>query len=159
MTLLSHFAHPSAMEPEQAQPLVDRCESGFEKQLYVELTSRGYRVLPQVKTGAYRIDMVIEGANDLRLAIECDGDEVHGADRWQHDMHRQRILERTGWIFWRCFASTWALRKDEVLFELLQRLQAMEIAPLGIVEPAGSVVEKRFWAPSFAESVVDAFQS
>jgi hypothetical protein len=34
--------------------------------------------MPQVRTGAFRIDMVVEGANDSRLAVECDGDEFHG---------------------------------------------------------------------------------
>ncbi|HHK5177296.1 TPA: hypothetical protein ACQT19_005993 [Pseudomonas aeruginosa] len=38
--------------------------------------------------------MVVEGANDNRLAIECDGDAFHGPDRWEADMNRQRILER-----------------------------------------------------------------
>jgi very-short-patch-repair endonuclease len=90
-------------------------QSRFERDVYVALTTRGYRVVPQVKTGAYRLDMVVEGAGDVRLAIECDGDEYHGPDRWAHDMNRQRILERAGWVFWRCFASTWTLRKDEVL--------------------------------------------
>ena len=59
--------------------------------------------------------MVVEGADDTRLAIECDGDEFHGSNRWPADMQRQRILERAGWVFWRCFASTWSLRKDDVL--------------------------------------------
>jgi hypothetical protein len=102
-------------------------------------------VIPQVKTGAYRIDMVVEGASDVRLAIECDGDEYHGPDKWQHDMNRQRILERAGWVFWRCFASTWTLRKDEVLFELSQQLHAMGIEPLGALERASTMVEKRIW--------------
>jgi hypothetical protein len=100
-----------------------------------------------VKTEAYRIDMVVEGANDVRLAIECDGDEYHGPDRWPHDMSRQRILERAGWVFWRCFASTWILRKDEVLFELLQRLHAMGIDPLGSADRSPALVEKRIWRP------------
>jgi hypothetical protein len=104
-------------------------------------------VIPQVKTGAYRIDMVVEGASDIRLAIECDGDEFHGPDRWQHDMNRQRILERAGWVFWRCFASTWTLRKDEVLLELRQRLEAMGIDPIGSMERTSSLVEKRVWRP------------
>lgn len=34
---------------------------------------RGYRVIPQGKVGNYRLDMVVEGHNDARLAIECDG--------------------------------------------------------------------------------------
>lgn len=100
-----------------------------------------------MKTGAYRIDLVVEGAGELRLAIECDGDEFHGPDRWAHDMNRQRVLERAGWVFWRCFASTWVLRKDEVLGELLDRLTAMGIEPLGALERAPTLVDKRVWEP------------
>lgn len=40
--------------------------------------------------------MVVEGANDNPLAIECDGDALHGPDRWVADMNRQLIPERTG---------------------------------------------------------------
>ncbi len=110
-SLLSHFDKPMVLNTEDTTKLIDLCESGFERDVYTELTRRGYRVIPQVKTGAYRIDMVVEGAGDVRLAIECDGDEYHGPDKWAHDMNRQRILERAGWVFWRCFASTWTLRK------------------------------------------------
>jgi hypothetical protein len=68
--LLAHFDNPLVVDKAEAELLIDRCESGFEKQVYSELVSRGYRVTPQVKTGAYRIDMVVEGQGDLRLAIE-----------------------------------------------------------------------------------------
>jgi very-short-patch-repair endonuclease len=34
----------------------------------------GYRVRPQVAVGNYRIDLVVEGRDDRRLAIELDGD-------------------------------------------------------------------------------------
>ena len=159
MTLLSHFDKPLVTSTEETARLIDLCESGFEQQVYTELSTRGYRVIPQVKTGAYRIDMVVEGASDIRLAIECDGDEFHGPDRWQHDMNRQRILERAGWVFWRCFASTWTLRKDEVLFELLQRLHAMGIDPLGALERTSTLVEKRTWRLPVEDVVVDATQS
>ncbi len=141
--LLTHFDNPLVVDKAEAELLIDRCESGFEKQVYSELVSRNYRVTPQVKTGAYRIDMVVEGQGDLRLAIECDGDEFHGPDRWQHDLSRQRVLERAGWIFWRCFASTWVLRKDEVMEELVQFLHRMGIEPLGAIETAARIVEKR----------------
>ncbi|PSH02711.1 MAG: very short patch repair endonuclease [Acidobacteria bacterium] len=141
--LLTHFDNPLVVDKAEAEVLIDRCESGFEKQVYSELVSRGYRVTPQVKTGAYRIDMVVEGQGDLRLAIECDGDEFHGADRWQHDLSRQRVLERAGWVFWRCFASTWVLRKDEVMEELVRLLYCMGIEPLGAIETASRIVEKR----------------
>jgi very-short-patch-repair endonuclease len=150
--LLAHFDNPLVVDKAEAETLIDRCESGFEKQVYSELVSRGYRVTPQVKTGAYRIDMVVEGQGDLRLAIECDGDEFHGPDRWQHDLSRQRVLERAGWVFWRCFASTWVLRKDEVMEELVEFLDRMGIEPLGAIETASRIVEKRTWkSPVSAE--------
>ncbi len=101
--------------------------------------------MPQVKSGAYRIDMVVEGAADTRLAVECDGDEFHGPDRWAQDASRQRVLERAGWTFWRCFASTWVLRKEEVLAELLDRLAVMGIEPVGAADRAPEFAERRVW--------------
>jgi very-short-patch-repair endonuclease len=145
--LLSHFDRPLVGPTQEAASLIERCESEFEREVYGELVSRGYRVIPQVKTGAYRIDLVVEGGGDTRLAIECDGDEFHGHDRWQHDIHRQRVLERAGWTFWRCFASTWTLRQEEVFAELLERLATLEIEPIGAIDQAPGLVEKRTWQP------------
>jgi very-short-patch-repair endonuclease len=154
-SLLSHFDKPMVLNAEDTTKLIDLCESGFERDVYTELTRRGYRVVPQVKTGAYRIDMVVEGAGDVRLAIECDGDEYHGPDKWAHDMNRQRILERAGWVFWRCFASTWTLRKEEVLYELCERLKLMGIEPLGALEHTSMMVEKRVWRAPVEDTVLD----
>jgi very-short-patch-repair endonuclease len=148
ITLLNHFEKPIIVDKEESENLLERCESGFEKQVFSALISKGYRVVPQVKTGAYRLDMVVEGEADTRLAIECDGDEFHGPDRWQHDMNRQRVLERAGWVFWRCFASTWTMRKAEVLDELIERLTSMGIAPVGALDRVPSLVEKRIWKPT-----------
>jgi very-short-patch-repair endonuclease len=142
-SLLHHFDKPLIADKEEPEVLIERCESGFEREVYSALVERGYRVIPQLRTGAYRIDMVVEGAGDLRLAIECDGDEFHGPDRWPQDLARQRVLERAGWSFWRCFASTWRLHKEEVLGELTGRLSSMGIEPLGSITRAPKLVEKR----------------
>ena len=84
-----------------------------------------------MKVGQYRIDMVVEGANDTRIAIECDGDKYHGPEKWEDDMQRQRVLERAGWVFWRCFASVFVRRRGEVLAELFQTLTEHGIEPVG----------------------------
>ena len=144
-SLLNHFDKPIVVEEEDTTELVDLCQSGFEREVYTLLVSKGYKVIPQVKSGAYHIDMVVEGLNDMRLAIELDGDFCHGPDQWQNDMIRQRILERAGWVFWRCFASTWTLRKEEVLNELIEKLSAMGIEPIGNLGSIPTVVEKRVW--------------
>lgn len=43
--------------------LRQRCESPFEGDVFDMLVTRGYRAIPQVPVGAYRIDMVVEGDN------------------------------------------------------------------------------------------------
>jgi len=58
-----------------------------------------------VRVACYYIDFVIEGDGDRRLAIELDGDNYHGPDRWDADIRRQKMLERLGRTFWRCWGS------------------------------------------------------
>jgi len=128
-SLIQHFQAPFAQEPRVVENLRELCESPFESEVFDVLTQRGYRVIPQVPAGNFRIDMVVEGDNDHRLAIECDGDQYHGPDQWEADMRRQRILERAGWRFWRTFASTFVMRRDEVIQDLVDTLSRYDIRP------------------------------
>ncbi|WP_020564775.1 AAA domain-containing protein [Methylosarcina fibrata] len=136
--LIDHFAKPFAREERPVKNPEDLCESDFERELYDFLTGRGYRVLPRVQFGGqdsgaheFRIDLVVEGNGDNRLAIGCDGDRLHGAERWDDEMRRQRILERAGWRFWRCFAATFLMNREAVLADLLETLTALGIEPGG----------------------------
>lgn len=129
--VISHFKQPFHHDIKKVLALREKCESCFELEMFDELTRRGYRVEPQVPCGGYRIDFVVEGNEGRRLAVECDGDRFHGPGQWQDDMARQRVLERAGWTFWRCFASTFVRRRDEVIFDLLQTLDKLGIAPIG----------------------------
>jgi very-short-patch-repair endonuclease len=131
--LLAHFAAPFAGQAPEASDAREACESPLERDVYDWLVAHGYRVKPQVRVGTYRIDLVVEGDNDARLAIECDGDKYHGADKWTADVRRQRVLERAGWSFWRCFASTFVRRRDVALEDLANALAARGIQP----SPAG----------------------
>lgn len=129
--LIRHFKEPFRVNARTTQVLRDRCESGFEFDVYDELVKRGYRVEPQVRCGVYRIDFVVNGAEGRRLAVECDGDRFHGPGQWSDDMARQRVLERAGWTFWRCFASSWARRREACIADLLQTLDSLGIEALG----------------------------
>ena len=129
--LISHFSTPFAQDETCIENLRSFCESDFEREVYDLLTERGYKVIPQVKVGGYRIDMVVEGNNDTRLAIECDGDQYHGADKWDDDMRRQRTLERVGWRFWRCFASIFVKNRKDVVEDLISTLTERGIEPIG----------------------------
>ena len=129
--LISHFKQPFRQNVRLVDALRERCESGFEMEMFDELVKRGFRVEPQVPCGGYRIDFVVEGKEGRRLAVECDGDRFHGPGQWQDDMVRQRVLERAGWVFWRCFASSFVRRRQAVVDDLMQTLARLGIEPLG----------------------------
>ncbi|MGH7847648.1 MAG: AAA domain-containing protein, partial [Candidatus Binatia bacterium] len=130
-SLVHHFALPFAQDEARVEDLRKLCESPFEREVYDELTQLGYYVAPQVRVGHYRIDLVVEGHNDSRLAVECDGDKYHGPDKWADDMQRQRVLERAGWVFWRCFASAWTRRRKFILSDLVKSLEERGVEPIG----------------------------
>jgi very-short-patch-repair endonuclease len=139
--LIAHFENPMP-ELEEIEDALAVCESNFERDLMQKLLERGYRVQGQVGSIGYRIDMVVEGADRRRVAIECDGDRYHGPEQWRQDMRRQRVLERVGWRFWRCFASSFYRDPDSVLNELVEMLTRMGIEPVGKSET--SRPERRF---------------
>lgn len=135
--LISHFSMPFTQDETYVADKRKRCESPFEREIYDILTERGYHVITQVPVGNFRIDMVVEGNDDNRLAIECDGDRYHGIDKWDDDMRRQRILERAGWRFWRCFASTFVMNRVNVIQDLMSTLKSFGIEPIGSQNDAG----------------------
>jgi very-short-patch-repair endonuclease len=129
-SLMQHFARPFGDDPPRVGDARDLCESPLERDIYDWLNGNGYRVMPQVRVGAYRIDLVVEGSNDSRLAVECDGDKFHGPQQWTDDVRKQRALERAGWTFWRCFASSYLRRRTVVLEDLRETLVAQGIEPM-----------------------------
>lgn len=129
--VLRHFRDPMPGSRRGGDDPSALCQSGFERSVLRYLLDRDYRATPQVRVGAYAIDIVVEGADDRRLAIELDGDQWHGPDRWQEDLFRQRVLERCGWRFWRCWGSSYHLDPEGCMADLEQVLQRMGIEPIG----------------------------
>ncbi len=129
--LISHFERPMPAAAAAPRDLADLCESGFERDVLARLLALGHRVEPQVGSEGFRIDLVVEGLDGRRLAVELDGDSFHGPERWRDDMRRQRILERVGWRFWRCFASSFYRDPEGVMADLAAALEREGIAPMG----------------------------
>ncbi|KQM19617.1 AAA domain-containing protein [Novosphingobium sp. Leaf2] len=154
-SLIQHFHAPYAAETGLAQERRSRCESPFECEMYDMLVECGYRVDTQVPVGSKRIDLVVEGADDSRLAIECDGDRYHGPEQWPDDMARQRMLERAGWTVWRCFASRFVRERQSVIDELVGVLDARGILPEAGDLPPSRHTEHRRWrsTPGHTEPV------
>ena len=127
--VIEHFKDPMAgVTIAQASDILADCDSDFEREVGKMLLERGYRLRAQVPVGSYRIDFVVEGEGDRRLAIELDGDRYHGPERWADDLRRQRALERTGWTF--CWGSHWIADPQGCMDELLAALGRLDIAPM-----------------------------
>jgi very-short-patch-repair endonuclease len=129
--LMRHFREPFRKGNRGSRILRERCESTLEKVMFDELSKHGYKCEPQVSCGGFRIDFVVEGRQGKRLAIGCDGDRLDGPEQWAEDMFRQRTLERAGWTFWRCFASSFFMHREKVLADLFSTMSKLGIEPLG----------------------------
>ncbi len=152
--LIAHFESPMP-EMEEIEDALSVCEWKFERDLMQRLLERGYRVQGQVGSIGYRIDMVVEGADRRRLAVECDGDRYHGPQQRRQDMRRQRVLERVGWRFWRCFASSFYREPDGIVNDLVEMLTRMGIQPIGkddTARPQRRFTEHRIVEPVSAQA-------
>ena len=141
--VVKHFREPMVGVKPPSGDLLAMCDSGFEREVLARLLEKGYRVRPQVGALGYSIDLVVEGAGDRRLAIECDGDKYHGPERWAADMQRQRVLERVGWRFWRCWSSSFTLDPEGCMADLFATLERLQINPIGASDGVTLYVEHR----------------
>jgi very-short-patch-repair endonuclease len=135
--LLSYMLNPGRLVTEANGHKFD---SQFERDIFDLAVAKGFHVRTQVCIGdpanhRYRIDLVIEGMQG-RLAVECDGDEWHGPDRYEQDMARQRDLERAGWQFIRIRGSEFYRNPGQALAPLWAELDRLGIKPGGIDEAA-----------------------
>jgi transcription elongation GreA/GreB family factor/very-short-patch-repair endonuclease len=130
LKVIRHFKDPMPKSEKLLGDLINLCQSGFEREVFTHLAGLGYCVTPQVGVGGWSIDLVVEGENDRRLAIELDGDKWHPPENWLDDMLRQRAMERMGWRFWRCWASSFFRNRSGCMADLVSTLTNMRIEPI-----------------------------
>lgn len=126
--LIEHAENPQALRQRKARAAA-KAESDFEREVIHRLVAQGYDVRPQWWAGAYRIDIVVVGADGSRLAVECDGDKYHPLEKLPEDLVRQAILERAGWRFVRIRGSDFYREPDEAMRPVFRRLEQLGIKP------------------------------
>jgi very-short-patch-repair endonuclease len=144
--LLEHAFDPKGTAVAQER---ERTESDFERRVLSALVDRGFGVKSQVEVGAYRLDLVVEGANS-RVAIECDGDRFHPIEALDKDLERQAVLERLGWRFLRIRGTAFYRQPGREMDRLLKRLQELGVEPVDLrgrsvvpmVQPVSEVHEE-----------------
>lgn len=133
--LLDHFINYKPSTPPTGN-LIERTlgnqpepfDSWFEVDVFNDIVNRGHRVKPQyeVAKGKYRIDLVAFFPDGTKIAIECDGDKWHGADKYQDDMMRQKVLERCGWQFFRVRGGEYYTNREKALEPLWGKFKEHE---------------------------------
>ena len=92
-----------------AQPTGEELND-FEKAVKSALEERGHRVVGQVGSAGYRIDLAIlsEDGERYDLGVECDGATYHSAPAARdRDWLRQSVLEDLGWTIHRVWSRAW----------------------------------------------------
>jgi len=137
--LIEHAQDPShlmrALEEKE-----NRAQSPFEREVMKRLLAAGYRVLPQWRVGAFRIDLVVEGER-RRVAIECDGDRYHPLEKIPEDMERQSVLERMGWVFTRLRSTDFLRNPDQAMKQVIEKLEALEIFPVNAKKESARIIQ------------------
>jgi very-short-patch-repair endonuclease len=147
--LIEHAQDPSRLM-RALQEKENRAQSAFEREVMRRLLAAGYRVAPQWRVGAFRIDLVVEG-DGRRLAIECDGDRYHPLEKLPEDMDRQSILERMGWIFTRIRGTEFLRNPERAMKPVIEKLQLLEISPIDTRKDASQKVQP---SPDLVDRVV-----
>ena len=153
--LLSYMMDPGRAAADEEE---QQSDSKFERNVCDLISEKGFHVRTQVSVGdpanhRYRIDLVVEGMRG-RLAVECDGDNWHGPERYEQDMARQRDLERAGWQFVRIRESDFYRDSSVAMKSVWDELYRLGIEPgridAAIVEPPSPAT-----AEEMARSEVD----
>ncbi len=93
----------------QAQPTGIELND-FEKAVQDALIAKGHRVVGQVGSAGYRIDLAILSKDGAKydLGVECDGATYHSAPAARdRDWLRQSVLEGLGWTIHRVWSTSW----------------------------------------------------
>ena len=104
-------------------------DSWFEVDVALALVMLGYTLSAQVAVAKKWIDLVVEGDDGVRLAVECDGETWHGPEQYELDIFRQRQLERAGWRFVRVRESLFYSDEVKAIGEVVAACEELDIGP------------------------------
>lgn len=105
--------------------------STFEKDVAEFLHQKGFNVRLHAGPGSYDVDIIVEGDHAKKWALQCDGDkfEQEAMKLFMDSLSEQKVLEKVGWTFFRCFASHYYKNPQYVQNEMIQNLNHCGLFP------------------------------
>ncbi len=116
----------------------------FEKAVKGALEERGHRVVGQIGSSGYVIDLGILSEDGARydLGVECDGATYHSAPAARdRDWLRQSVLEGLGWSIHRVWSTSWARNPQAEIARIEEALKVARVRTSPVSskpEPAGA---------------------
>jgi very-short-patch-repair endonuclease len=119
---------------EATGPSVGDYESEFERSVAGAIREIGYRPVPQVGCGRFRIDLGVlapTGDGQYLLGVECDGAQYHSSPTARdRDRLRDQILEEQyGWRLFRIWGPDWVRSREAVISRLRAALDEARNRP------------------------------
>jgi very-short-patch-repair endonuclease len=106
-------------------------DSVFEEQVALALTQAGQRVVSQVGSGGFRIDLAVvdpHNAGRYLVGIECDGASYHSSrSARDRDRLREQVLMDLGWKIHRIWSTDWFTDPDKELKRALQAISQASV--------------------------------
>lgn len=106
-------------------------ESPFEEEVYQSLADHlgTEKLIPQLQFAGFRIDIVYDPkvVGVPKVAIECDGAKYHSSkEAYLYDSHRQKILEKHGFVFHRIWSTNWWRNSSRETTKLVDFIKQIE---------------------------------
>lgn len=118
-------------------------KSDLQRSVYQELQKRKYQVSLSFELGLRTIDIVVQGEERRRLAIQCEGDCAKSGEDLVLDMEYYMTLRRLNWDIFNIRATEYCTEPDKTLKRLLGRLKDAGITPTReeLAEPEAASTE------------------
>ena len=104
-------------------------KSDLQRTVYEALQVQGYQTLLNFELGTRTIDIVAQGEDRKRLAIQCDGECIKTEEDLSLEMDYYTTLRRLNWDIFHIRATEYYTDPDKTLKRLSRRLNQAGITP------------------------------